>query len=394
MNSTQIKILLGILGIFVLIIGGLFFAYRYYVNNGGGNGQVTREGGGLFPDSGIFGGFGREDEARDGQDGPVPTLRHITEKAVAGGVVFLSEETVAIRYVERATGHVFETALDSLEEKRLSNTTIPRIQEAVWSPDGESVILRYLDENENLKSFYGAIEKESGTLDGWFLDNRILNIASNEEGNIFYIQRVGNEGQGISSNFDGTNGRAVLSSSVYDWRAQWAGDSVMLASVSSNGIPGFLYELESGRLTAIIGGDGLSTLASKDGSMVLFSTSNTDGTTLFVYDRKSKKTTQVPFRTLAEKCAWATPTVVYCASPYAIDRNAVYPDDWYKGAVSFSDDIWLYDIGRKQEQLVYDAEAEGKIFDATNLSIDKDVRSLFFINKKDMTPWVLLLERP
>lgn len=392
--STQTKILLGIVVLFLILIGGLFTAYQYYKENGGSTQTTGEKGGGsLFPDSSFFGGIGLERREEESRDVPVPTLRQISSAPTAGGIVFSVDGKTMIRYVERATGHVFETATDSLEVRRVSNTTIPRIQEAVFSPDGESVILRYLDENENLKSFYGAVKKENGSLDGWFLDNRILDIAIDEDGGMFYIQRVGNEGQGIVSDFDGTNGRAVFSSSIYDWSAEWAGGRVTLTTKPANNILGFLYELESGRLISILSGDGLDTLPSKDGTLVLFSTSDANGTTLFLHDRGSGATTRVPFRTLAQKCAWATNTIFYCASPYDVEQNATYPDDWHKGVASFSDDIWSYDTRAESERLVYDAEADGKIFDATLLTVDEKGGVLLFMNKKDLTPWMLLLEK-
>ena len=390
--NTQRKTLILIIIIFITVTVGLFFAYQSFITekitNGfkevtDGNGRST-----LFPGLGLFDREG--DEVSDERDGFVPKLRQISSAPTSGGIVFNTEEKTVIRYVERASGHVFETTSDSLEQNRISNTTIPRIQESVWSPDGEAVILRYLDENEILKSFYGKVSKDVGVLDGWFLSNNIRSLAVHEDGDILYMQKVGNDAKGIISNFDGTDSKTVLSSRIHDWTLMWIGDSVGTVTKASSALDGFLYELHSGVKTKLLSVDGLLTKINTDGTKILFSTSNTSGTRLLVLDSETKEITEVPFTTLAEKCVWASSSTFFCASPYNRISGTV-PDDWYKGLLSFYDDIWVYDIETEEAKLVYDAAAEGKTLDIINLTIDSENKILLFTNKIDLTLWALSL---
>ena len=69
-------------------------------------------------------------------DQPVPTLRRVSNTAVASAITFESGEEVVIRFIERETGHIFDTTTTSLPQTRVSNTTIPRIQEVLWLPGG------------------------------------------------------------------------------------------------------------------------------------------------------------------------------------------------------------------------------------------------------------------
>ncbi len=59
-------------------------------------------------------------------------LRELSREPVSGaGLLDLKAGTV-VRYIERATGHIFEVELFSPNQNRISNTTIPLIYEAYW----------------------------------------------------------------------------------------------------------------------------------------------------------------------------------------------------------------------------------------------------------------------
>ncbi|NQV93050.1 hypothetical protein HQ403_00950 [Candidatus Kaiserbacteria bacterium] len=393
--TTQRKILILVIMLFVFIVGALFFVYQSFIKEGGvsASRDITTEGnkggGTLFPGSGLS---SEEKNTNTRTEGPLSTLRQVSSTPTAGGTVFNVDGNTIIRYVERATGHIFETTDKSAEQNRISNTTIPRVQDSVWSQNGSMVILQYLDENEILKSFYGNILKDTGTLEGWFLSNNISSIDVNSEGSIFYIQKVGNTASGIISNFDGTNAKSVFSSSINDWRPQWMGNLTTVTTNPSRDNLGFMYVLRSGTYEKIISFEGMNTLSSPDGSHVLFSISNSNETNLFIYSRDNKEFAEVPFRTLAEKCTWADNIVIFCGSPHNSSIDGIIPDDWYKGSVSFSDDVWTYNTETQTAQLVYDIGEDGKQIDAVNLTIDHEKSTLLFMNKADLTLWALSLK--
>src|SRR3989338_3911365 len=78
---------------------------------------------------------------------PTPQLWQISTDPQSGAVVFqtndASSSTNAVRYLDRATGNVFESKLSVFGQKRISNTTIPKVYEALWLPTGNSLVLRY-----------------------------------------------------------------------------------------------------------------------------------------------------------------------------------------------------------------------------------------------------------
>lgn len=392
--TTQKKILALVITLFIVIIGVLFFVYQSFIKEGGvfPSQGITTEGGGgnvLFPGSDSLD-DGRKN-TNGGENGFIPTLRQISIAPVAGGTVFNANGNVIIRYVERSTGHIFETTGKSLEQNRISNTTIPRIQNSEWSPGGDMVIFQYLDENEMLKSFYGNISKDTGTIEGWFLSNSITSLDVDTSGNIFYIQKTGNGSSGVISNFDGTNAKSVFSSSISDWSSQWIGDSTAVTTKPSRNNLGFMYVLQSGNYEKMLSFEGLNTLPSPDGLNTLFSISNSKETNLFVYNRDNQEFTEIPFRTLAEKCVWADTVTIFCGSPFNF-TGGVVPDDWYKGSLSFFDDIWSYNTETKVAQLVYDMQEDGKLIDITQLKVDSEKNTLIFVDKTNLTLWALSLK--
>ena len=72
----------------------------------------------------------------------------------------------------------------------------------------------------------------------------------------------------------------------------------------------------------------------------------------------------------------------YCAVPLN-PPQALYPDGWYQGLVSFSDVLVRIDAGVGSMTVLVDPkEFAGEEIDAVNLALSKDENYLFFINKK------------
>ena len=64
------------------------------------------------------------------------------------------------------------------------------------------------------------------------------------------------------------------------------------------------------------------------------------------------------------------------------------PDDWYQGAVSFSDRIWRVSLDGRIAALIVDPKTVGDVdIDAVNLTIDARADVLVFTNKKDGSLW-------
>ncbi len=338
----------------------------------------------------------------------------------------------AIRYVERATGHLFEQILGSWTEKKVTNTTIPSIYEAMFGNNGNSAFLRYLNsDNQTIESFSGSIPlpkvpaKTASTtvtttntatvanalpigndvaetpipelLGTFFPENISSAVVSPDGSKVFYLSSFGDQTLGTSANLDGTKKSQFFTSSFSEWIPQWPTARIMtITTKASASVPGFVYTLDTqtGDMNKIIGGlKGLTTLTSSDGKNMLYSVSNGKDFSLYSYSLKTNTTTNLNIKTLPEKCVWSSDNItVYCGVPVSPDAGA-YPDVWYQGLTSFNDQIWKINTATSEFNMIGDPNSDVNVsMDATKLILDKTESNLFIVNKKDSKLWSLALQ--
>ncbi|MBP6883795.1 MAG: hypothetical protein KBC06_00990 [Candidatus Pacebacteria bacterium] len=316
-----------------------------------------------------------------------------------------TEIVPALRYVSRSNGNIFETFADKVEERQFSTTIIPRIYEAFFGSKAESVIMRYLKADEvTINTFTGTLPKEvlggdttnNNEVKGSFLPENITDMSISPDGSkIFYLLGVGDGVVGVTAGTLGTTKIQIFDSKYTEWLSQWPNAKLItLTTKPSYAVPGYMYAVNPDKkdFIKIIGNiNGLTTLTSPDGKKVLYSDSNLS---LNIYNTESGETLTLPTRTLPEKCVWnSTNTSVFCSVPKFI-TGAAYPDAWYQGEISFSDDIWKLDVATGSGTLLVDPTevVGGENIDGTKLTLDSGENYLVFVNKKDSHLWELKLK--
>ena len=165
----------------------------------------------------------------------------------------------------------------------------------------------------------------------------------------------------------------------------------------SGSASGFSYSIDtkSAEMKKIIGGiRGLSVKMSNDGKEVIYSSGNKSVGT-YILNLKDNSSSETLFKTLVDKCVWSKirKNEVYCAVPTEIP-DGFYPDDWYKGNVSFVDQIWHLDVTTGEVHLLANLlNLSNTLIDATNLTLDPKENFLYFINKRDLSLWSLDLNQ-
>jgi hypothetical protein len=359
------------------------------------------------------GGVGQigEDSANTGGNEPGSNqqktykLLKLVDRPTAGFIVFNKGSSTIIRYTEKENGHIQEINTTTLEKRRLSNTTVPKIHEAIFSGKGEQVIFRYLNEEDNIiqtfsaKILISATSSDEGTLSGSFLDESINQLSvSPDRSKIFTLINYGNSSVGTVSLFDGTKKSQIFESSFTEWIPQWATPEIIsLVTKPSSSVFGFNYSIttKNPSLVKIDGKKyGLTSLMSGDGKKIIFSENTENGLMLSVLLQKTKTVYHLGLSTFSEKCVWSQDNITaYCAVPESIPRTSSgYPDSWYQGLVSFSDTIWKIDTeSGSTDQLTNLREASRERVDVISPQLNQDGTKLFFINKIDNSVWVLSL---
>lgn len=429
MNRKQITIII-VAPLVALLLGlGVYYYFRP---------APTGEGTGLFPGEGLPvgpGGAGVDEEVNipffvPGTGMTQPRLYELHKTSVAGvgfmetGLSTASSKTtttktksktpplppephtVTARYIESGLGHIYETPLATLAETRIVNETRPRIAEAFFGNNGKTVVVRYLDteyDSEfiatrvlNLLSGSATTSSPFIKTEEVFLPNYIpfLAVVEDNTEKLFYITSGLTASTGSLATFRGAS-TAIFSSSFTEWLPQFPNQNlVTLASRPSSNVPGSLFFLDTKTkaLTKVLDGlNGLTAKVSRDGTRVLYSTTREGRPELFVYDAAKKESTYLNLQTLPEKCAWSAKevTTVYCAVPQAVDE-ALYPDQWYRGTIAFSDKMMRIDtLLRTSPKTVFiPSEYRAPELDIINPVLSSDDSFILFMNKESGTPWV------
>lgn len=331
---------------------------------------------------------------------PQPRLYEL-HKTPVGGVAFFESGkgallSFAARYIERGLGHIYETPLETLSEARISGETHTRISEALWGNKGASIIIRSFDESDQaIKTRILNISAPEKVAEVLLPDHiPFMATADDNSDKIFYLENGYTASRGTTASFKNTGARQVFSSTITEWLPQFPNKNlVTLTTRPSGAVVGHLFFVDptTKTMTKILGGvNGLTTLTKGDGKLVLYAETRERLPKLFVYDTTKKESLDTGLQTLPEKCVWSkkSAAIAYCAVPRSI-TPAMYPDQWYQGIISFSDDLWSIDVKTLEvKKVLMPSTEKATSLDMTNLVVSSNDEYLLFVNKITGTPWM------
>lgn len=345
----------------------------------------------------------------------LPRLYELHKAPVAGvGLVETKDKKGVVtdttaRYIERGLGYIFEAPLSTYVETRIVNETRARLGEALWGNNGKSVVARFIDDKDggvirtnivNIgDSTISFTRNEGSGQTNDFLKNEEVALPVNipfasfsEDGadKIFYLEG----GTGNITTSKNTAPLKIFSSAFTEWLPQFPNQRLItLNTRPSAKVPGHLFFLDpqTKMVTKILGNiNGLTSLTSRNGKMVLYAETKGAISELSLYDVSKKEVLPLYLQSLPEKCVWGVknPRLIYCAVPQTMP-SASYPDQWYQGLVSFSDELWEINTDTLVTQKVFSPSTlRAPSLDMTNLSLSSEDAYLTFMNKITGTPWV------
>lgn len=361
----------------------------------------------------------------------LPRLRHYTTEPTSGNIITEKDKDIildrvkttiketSLRYMDRATGHIFDISTKSETPTKISNTTISKVHEAIFTPGGDNLITRFLDDNDNIITYAitltdkkpvvatTSVKIASSTntvaqiadtstrfknVTGIYLPRNIKELAMSPSGKKILDLTYGTE-NGIISVLDSAfKSRTVLTSPLQEWLLSFPSETRAVITTKPSGIThgySYIINTDTGTMDKLIGYIlGLTILPSRDLTAYLVGESS-ETLKLSLLNSKDSSLNNLSVKTLPEKCVWANTAtdIVYCAVPKNIP-SAVYPDDWYKGRLFFNDSLWKINLKTGETNLVSNLSQEsGQAIDATTLQISPTDKYLTFINKRDLTLW-------
>jgi|GEM_PF-845227 len=306
------------------------------------------------------------------------------------------EERFTVRYQDKSNGHIYDLGIDDKTFEKVSDTSFSAIHESFFGNNGNSVVVRYSN-NDSITTYLGNIitlEDGSTILNGEFLAENIPFVSISSDGSkLVYFEEISRRTRGFVLDLATKASQTVFDSKFTEWLPQFNGPSLFsLTSRASALSLGYSYVYDATKKDVFsrgVGGfSGLTTNYNSAGTKVLYSTNN-GGKFIetYVYDFNDETTLVLGIKTLAEKCTWTDISNLLCAVPRYIGPED-YPDAWYKGEIGFDDRMWSVNTENGLEKIVSNLR-HGAIdkFDTVN-PIYKD-NILLLQNKYDFTLWSL-----
>lgn len=298
---------------------------------------------------------------------------------------------------DRKTGHIYENLASTTDINKISNYTMPEVEEADFI-DNHSLITRKLeDDNETINTNFINLTKEFSTSSIYSTDIKNINIDSKNisyskiDKKIFYF--INNTGKGLLSSIDGITKKNIINTTVSEWLTQYINkNTVALTTKPSAYFKGYLFFLNtdgSSKNNYIIGEKyGFNTLVSPDSKKIIYNEIINNTLESYVYDIKSKSSTYLSQATIVDKCVWSNDSKnIFCGIPQILNQ-APYPDAWYKNEISFSDNIWSINPETGEFRLVVPLQDQVSIpIDVYNIKVSDDNKYLIFQDKNTLNLW-------
>ncbi len=379
-----------------LIIGGgvvltliiAFWVYSFLY------GSPTNTPNTLFTNLGIFGNEAVPTEIVPETPTEIPVvdvttekLRQLTTKPVIGARDVTVNEVTFMRYVEAGTGHVFDINMTTGQEVRVSQISVPLASEAAISPSGEYIAIRSGNGNQNSVSIISIIGGVNPT--ETVLPNQVESMAFGYNNEFLFSEVSGGQtelkGYTVSSGATRRISSAPFTSTAVSW-SQSSNTPHIIYTKPAASLMGYAYAVTSSGLARLpFSGNGLS-VSSSNRVWIFSRNENQTYKTTFI-SKSTGVSEKAPIDVLPTKCTAAIDgnNTFYCGATINNQLNNM-PDQWYKGDISFTDNLWEIKPG-KASLLVDPLLTTGRTIDIFNPRLTSDKSGIYFVNKIDKTLW-------
>ena len=315
-------------------------------------------------------------------------LRQLTTRPIAGFAFASTSNGTAVRYIERGTGHLYEINLTSGIETLLSGTTVPKVSEAVFSPNANTVALTSYTNNQS-NIFVGTLGSNNN-LTGISLQPGAENISFSMDNEVLYTISANGTTLGYRHNMDTLTQTEVFSMNYSNLDVGWGNglETTYLATKPSQELEGFIYTVINNIVTpATFSAYGLSALFDTNYILTTFIRDGAYVSSVVSADGIAR---DLPILALKEKCVFSENNANYlwCAAPIA-NISTSFVEDWYKGITTSNDSLWQVNIASQSAQLYATPEIlTGRTIDVQNIAISSTGTLLTFTNKSDQTLWL------
>jgi hypothetical protein len=324
-----------------------------------------------------------------------------TKTIVNGATTTITINEMVIRYVEKATGHVYESSEYTLNVPRISNTTLGIFDTVSFSNPLSFVARKFNPDSSLIDTYIGSLVKNGTTTSTTTLDYRTTgsyfprhpDAIAVRGTSLFSLYEHTLNSEGYLTQITPIKEVKVFSSQLSGWNVEWINkDNLLLTTKPNSGYDGYAYSYNptTKKMTEIFGRkSGLTAKVNSTITAGLYSESYEDSFAFYMANLTKGTFFQLSSATLPEKCVFSVknPMIAYCAVPRPLSAGS-YPEDWYKGKVQFDDAIVKIDLEKNTETTLVNLYDESAVsIDAINLTLNDKETYLMFQNKRDDYVW-------
>lgn len=317
------------------------------------------------------------------------SLRQLTTKRVVGyREIAIASSSPQIYFSEAGTGHIYSLNLQNGVETKVSNVTIAGARVAQIAKDGAFAVVKATD---NESAPLTVVVFKNGTTESFTIDEQVLEFTITDSNQLLYTISGPDGVLGRSYDLEGKVARTIFSVPFRQASVAWGNHSDSAHYVTpktSRVLEGYLYKIEDNTIGRLpVSGYGLT--VSPSNPFIAFTETKDDQYKLFLYNEESDTSTEVNSFFFPPKCVFSSQQMMYCGQDERTGNDGLFPDNWYRGEVSYADTIWSLNLETLESKpLINTLDVSGRELDTVDFSLSGDEFSLYFKNKNDHTLWV------
>lgn len=301
---------------------------------------------------------------------------------------WINSKTGAVYYLN-TEGQIVKISTEG-EKTIVNSQTLNQLNGIKISPDGTFIVAQF---NYPSLPTFSLFDTVTGNWQP--LPQNIISAAfSPNSQQLAYIENKENNGRLAVYNISSKKIQEIIKITQKDAELNWVkNDEIFLSQKPSFDLKTSLYSININDKTIkpLIKDEGGLDIVWSNNSGLGIQLKNTDKTTRSsIIDTSGNELATLSFVILPEKCL-IDQSKIYCGVPQNLREGLHLPDDYYKKAVYFQDDLESIDLSNGQAFVLFN-NRDNILIDAYRLSLNLGKNQLYFINRYDQKLYSLALE--
>lgn len=330
----------------------------------------------------------KPDNPATGQSSDSP-ISVISDASVFGAV--LAPDGNSIYCLAGSNGQANQVDFDGKLQKVLSTEEFLGIQQAFWNKPKNKVLVRRADGPGKSKFLLLDLSQKTVTPLKAGVDSAAWSGLGDKIIYKYYDPKTKTRTLNVSDP-DGKNWRKLTDANYFSLSISPVPGSSDISfwptpdaySAASANLVGFGGESRRAILKDRFGADLLWSPDGKSAAVSVAAERGGHKTDLALMNFDGGQFRTLNFPTFAKKCAWSADSkFLFCALPGNIPEAAILPNDWQEGKIQTADTFWKIELASGKKERLVETDKIGASYDALNLFLSQDEKTLFFVNKAD-----------